>query len=110
MIESQGGVFPSLSKVWKEGEKMTGCENGKLNLTESATYQIRVPGLINQPWSDWFDQVTIRTQMVDEKPITDVIVKVDQAALQGLLRRLYNLGLPIISIDCVDDEKDEEKD
>ena len=81
---------------------MTGCENGKLNLTESATYKIRVPGHINQPWSDWFQEISIRFEMVDENPFTDLIVKVDQAALQGLLRRLYNLGLPIISIECID--------
>jgi hypothetical protein len=38
----------------------------------------------------------------DGPPVTTLTGTVDQAALQGLLRRLYSLGLPLISVICVD--------
>lgn len=38
----------------------------------------------------------------DGLPVTTLTVTVDQAALQGLLRRLYNLGLPLISVNCLE--------
>jgi hypothetical protein len=38
----------------------------------------------------------------DDAPVTVLTGTVDQAALQGLLRRLYSLGLPLISVICVD--------
>lgn len=82
---------------------MTGNEQNKsINLVKPANYRIRVPGHINQPWSDWFEEMSIRFVMDNNDPYTDLIVKLDQAALQGLLRRLYNLGLPIISLENID--------
>jgi hypothetical protein len=38
----------------------------------------------------------------DDRPVTTLTGAVDQAALQGLLRRLYSLGLPLISVECVE--------
>jgi hypothetical protein len=38
----------------------------------------------------------------DDLPVTILSGKVDQVALQGLLRRLYSLGLPLISVICVE--------
>jgi hypothetical protein len=39
----------------------------------------------------------------DGPPVTTLTATLDQAALQGLLRRLYGLGLPLISVICVED-------
>ena len=75
----------------------------KLSLDRPATYQIKVPGLLNESWSDWDRKITITIDSdADGLPVTTLIGKVDQAALQGLLRRLYSMGLPLISVNCVE--------
>ena len=75
----------------------------KLVLDRPVTYQIKVPGHIGESWSDWAGGMTITIESEgDGLPITTLTCTVDQAALQGLLRRLYSLGLPLISVICVD--------
>ena len=74
----------------------------KLTLDRPATYQIKVPGILDESWSDWDGKITITIDSdVDGLPVTTLTGKVDQAALHGLLRRLYSLGLPLISVNCV---------
>jgi hypothetical protein len=75
----------------------------KLSLDQPATYQIKVPGKLGECWSDWAGGMTITVESEgDGPPVTTLTGTVDQAALQGLLRRLYSLGLPLISVVCVD--------
>jgi hypothetical protein len=68
-----------------------------------ATYQIKVPGILDERWSDYNGgmKVTVESDEHDQT-ITTLTGAVDQAALQGLLRHLYALGLPLISVICVD--------
>ena len=74
----------------------------KLTLDRPATYQIRVPGHLGESWSDWASGMTITVDCEgDGPPVTTLTGTLDQAALQGLLRRLYALGLPLISVICV---------
>jgi hypothetical protein len=70
-------------------------------LYRPATYEIRVPGHIGEQWSDWAGGMTIAVEG-EGPPVTTLTGAVDQAALLGLLRRLYSLGLPLISVVCVD--------
>jgi len=75
----------------------------KHTLDRPATYQIKVPGLLDESWSDWDRKITITIDSdADGLPVTTLTGKVDQAALQGLLRRLYSMGLPLISVNCVE--------
>lgn len=75
----------------------------KLTLDRPATYQIKVPGELDESWSDWIGGMTITFDSVEnDQPVTTLTGTVDQAALQGLLRQLYSLGLPLISVNCVD--------
>ena len=76
----------------------------KLTLDRPATYQIKVPGELSESWSDWAGGMTVTVESEGEgPPVTTLTGSVaDQAALQGLLRRLYALGLPLISVHCVD--------
>ena len=75
----------------------------KLTLSQPATYQIKVPGELDVSWSDWFEKLIIRVEVSnDGPPITTLTCTVDQAALQSNLRRLYSLGLPLISVICID--------
>ena len=74
----------------------------KLTLDRPATYQIKVPGELDESWSDWAGGMTITVESEGhDQPVTTLIGTLDQAALQGLLRRLYSLGLPLISVSCV---------
>ncbi|MGD2158626.1 MAG: hypothetical protein PVG14_13105 [Anaerolineales bacterium] len=76
----------------------------KLTLYRPATYQIKVPGVFDVRWSDWNEGMMISVENDEnDQPITTLIGTVDQAALQGILRRLYSLGLPLISVICVDE-------
>ena len=75
----------------------------KLTLDRPAIYQIKVPGELDESWSDWLEGMTITVESEgDGPPVTILTGTMDQAALQGLLRRLYSLGLPLISVICVD--------
>jgi len=75
----------------------------KLTLYRPVTYQIKVPGTLDESWSDWAGGMAITFESEDDGlPVTTLTGSVDQAALQGLLRRLYSLGLPLISVKCVD--------
>jgi hypothetical protein len=70
-------------------------------LHQPVTYEIRVLGHLDEGWSDWAAGITITVESKgDGPPITTLTGTVDQAALHGLLRRLYSLGLPLISLNC----------
>ena len=76
----------------------------KLTLDRPATCQIKVPGHIGDSWADWAGGMTITVESEgDDPPVTIPTGTVDLAASQGLLRRLYSLGLPLISVNCVED-------
>ncbi len=78
----------------------------KLTLDRPATYQIKMPGHLDQSWSDWAEGMTITLESRDDDPPTTTLTGiVDQAALQGLLRWLYSLGLPLISVKWVELDK-----
>ena len=74
-----------------------------LSLYQPATYQIKVPGHLDESWTDWGSEMSISIESdEDGLPITTLTGTVDQAALLGLLRRLYSLGLPLISVTCLE--------
>lgn len=59
-------------------------------------YAIRVKGRLDPRWADWFDGLTV-TSSGDGTTIIEGLVA-DQAALHGLLRKLRDVGLPLISV------------
>ena len=75
----------------------------KLTLYHPMKYQIKVPGTLNRNLLVWNGGMksTIKNDR-DGVPITTLTITVDQAGLQGLLRYLYSLGLPLISVVCID--------
>ncbi len=71
----------------------------KLTLYQPATYQIKVPGHLDASWVEWDEKITITAEFEEDGTAVTVLTgTLDQAALQGLLRRLYTLGLPLISV------------
>jgi hypothetical protein len=66
---------------------------------EPATYAIRVKGHLPDRWGEWFGDVTVRWE---EDGVTRLTCRAtDQAALYGLLRRIRDLGLPLVSVNPV---------
>jgi hypothetical protein len=63
---------------------------------EPDRYEIRVQGHLDGRWSDWFDGLTV-TREVDGTTVLAGPV-VDQAALHGLLQRVRDTGLPLVSV------------
>jgi hypothetical protein len=80
----------------------------KLTLDRPASYQIKVPGHLSEGWADWTGEMMVAVESQgDGPPVTTLTGTFDQAALHGLLRRLYSLGLPLISVICVEYDSEE---
>jgi hypothetical protein len=62
--------------------------------------EIRVKGQIDAHWSSWFEGLTIEHVPQGGTVISGEVI--DQAALYGLLARLRDLGLPLVSVDSVE--------
>jgi hypothetical protein len=74
--------------------------NQKLGLDQPGTYEIRVPGRLDESWSEWFEGMTITVERGGDGPTITTLTGVvaDEAALQGMLDRLYSLGLRLLSV------------
>lgn len=70
---------------------------------KQGVYQIRVKGNLDQTWSDWFDRFTIMPQANNETLLTGPVA--DQCALHGLLAKIRDLGLPLLSVKRVENEE-----
>jgi hypothetical protein len=68
------------------------------NPSQPAVYQIRLVGHLGEQWADWFDGLTITLDNNGQTLLTGPVV--DQAALHGLLRKVRDLGMPLLSVVC----------
>jgi hypothetical protein len=62
--------------------------------------EIRVKGRIDRDWSDWFEDLEITYSEQDETIVAGQVT--DQSALYGVLAKLRDLGLPLISVDSME--------
>lgn len=70
---------------------------------EPRTYEIRLKGHLDDKWVDWFDGLTITREDNGETVLRGLVV--DQAALHGVLRKVRDLGLPLLSAMQVEPKK-----
>ncbi len=70
--------------------------------TSQDTYQIKVNGKLDSKWKDWFDGFVIVPQPGEETLLSGTVA--DQAALYGLLAKIRDLGLPLISVKWMETE------
>ena len=66
---------------------------------EAMVYQIRIKGHLGSQWTDWFEGLTITLEENGNTLLTGPVV--DQAALHGLLKKVRDLGAPLISVNRV---------
>jgi hypothetical protein len=75
---------------------MANERNPKRDPSEPMVYQIRVTGHLGAQWTDWFEGLSITLQDNGETLLSGPVV--DQAALHGLLRKVRDLGLPLLAV------------
>jgi hypothetical protein len=68
--------------------------------TPPITYVIRVAGHLSPQWADWFEGLTITQEENGDTLLTGAVI--DQAALHGLLKKVRDLGLPLVSVSPVE--------
>jgi hypothetical protein len=66
-------------------------------------YEIRIRGHLDCQWTDWFEALTITLDANGDTLVTGPVV--DQAALYGLLRKVRDLGMPLISVNRISEER-----
>jgi hypothetical protein len=80
---------------------MSGMSTG--HQADPGRYEIRVQGRLGSRWAAWFDGMTLTPQ--DDGTTTIRGPVVDQAALHGLLHKLRDVGLPLVSVTQVHEEE-----
>ena len=65
-------------------------------LDQPMVYQIRIEGHLGPEWTDWFGGLAVTLEEGGETLLTGPVV--DQAALHGLLRKVRDLGMPLLSV------------
>ena len=70
--------------------------NPNTDPSQPTVYQIRIEGHLGPQWTDWFGGLTITLEEDGDTLLTGPVV--DQAALFGLLKKVRDLGMPLLSV------------
>jgi hypothetical protein len=68
--------------------------------SQPVVYQIRLKGHLGSQWTDWFEGLTITLENNGDTLLTGPVI--DQAALHGLLKKVRDLGTPLVSVSPVE--------
>jgi hypothetical protein len=71
----------------------------KPDTNQPTVYQIRLKGHLGRQWTDWFEGLTITLEEDGNTLLTGPVV--DQAALHGLLKKIRDLGMPLVSVNRI---------
>ena len=74
--------------------------NSQSEKAQPMVYQIRIKGQLGREWADWFEGLAITALEGGETLLTGPVV--DQAALYGLLRKVRDLGMPLVSVSLIE--------
>jgi hypothetical protein len=74
--------------------------NQKTDPSQPMVYQIRLKGHLSRQWTDWFEGLTITLEEDGNTLLTGPVI--DQAALHGLLKKVRDLGMPLVSVSPVE--------
>jgi hypothetical protein len=78
---------------------MTQQKSG-ISVDQPIEYEIEIQGRLEERWSHWFDDMNITVKSETSGPTVTVLsgLVADQAALHGLLNRIRDLGIPLLSV------------
>lgn len=82
---------------------MSNERDQQLERGQSTIYQIRIEGHLDYQWSDWFEGLTVSLEDNGNTRLTGPVT--DQAALYGLLRKVRDVGLPLISVKRIEPDQ-----
>ena len=77
---------------------------GDAERDQPTVYEIRLKGQLDRQWTDWFGGLAIALEPNGDTLLSGPIV--DQAALHGVLRKVRDLGMPLLSIHQVDHHRE----
>ena len=77
--------------------------NPKTDPNKPTVYKIRIKGHLSREWTDWFEGLTITLEENGNTLLTGPVV--DQAALHGLLKKVRDLGMPLLSVCPVENDQ-----
>ena len=75
---------------------MSNTLNPTTDPSQPLVYQIRIEGHLGREWADWFEGLAITALDNGETLLTGPVI--DQAALHGLLKKVRDLGMPLVSV------------
>jgi hypothetical protein len=78
---------------------MTNKRHPKTDPNEPLEYQIRIEGHLGHQWTDWFGGLSITLEDSGHTLLTGLVA--DQAELHGLLKKVRDLGMPLLLVNCV---------
>ena len=79
---------------------MTNEQKSKPAVDQLMVYQIRIKGHLGQQWIGWFEGLTITLEEDGNTLLSGPVI--DQAALHGLLKKVRDLGMPLLSVNSVE--------
>ena len=82
---------------------MANESNSSNEKAEPLIYQIRVQGHLDRKWADWFSGLSITLLDNGETLLTGLVL--DQAALHGLLKKVRDVGLPLVAVIRIEPEQ-----
>jgi hypothetical protein len=77
-----------------------GEERSRRDADQPMVYQIRIKGHLTSQWMGWFDGLTITLEEDGNTLLNGPVI--DQAALHGILKKIRDLGLPLLSVNSAD--------
>jgi hypothetical protein len=79
---------------------MSNSRSSDHDTNQPIVYQIRIRGHLGARWTVWFEGLTITLEEGGDTLLTGEVV--DQAALYGLLKKVRDLGMPLLSVNTID--------
>ncbi len=79
---------------------MSSHSKPKINSEQPVSYEIRIEGHLSEQWADWFEGLIVSLEETGVTCLTGPVT--DQAALYGLLKKVRDLGMPLVSVNRLD--------
>lgn len=87
-----------------EGTSKTEAGGSAGESGQARVYQIRIRGRLGPEWEDWFEGLTVTNEAQGDTLLTGPLT--DQAALYGVLRKVRDLGMPLLAVACAATDED----